>query len=71
MFPKRKRQSNFICDPEGPWGPVYDSSFQNDSYITKYRFIDFRKELINENEQDFRTIQRLHKSFTQIKDSTN
>ena len=71
MSVKWKNLGNYVCDPEGPWGPIYDSSLQNKGYIINYKFIDFRPDLIEKDEEAFKTIQRLKKKFTQFKDREN
>jgi len=71
MYPKRKQQSNFICDPDLPWGPVYDSSLQDERFIINYKFVDFKPDLIDEDQEAFKTIQRLKKIFTQFRDRKN
>ena len=71
MSNNRKKQSNFICDPDGPWGPVYDSSLQAEGLFPKYRFIDCQTYCVAEDEEIINTIQRLKDIFTQFKDTKN
>ncbi len=71
MIQKRKPQSNFICNPDGPWGPVYDSALQNERFVINYRFVEYRPELVDEDEEAFNTIRRLRQIFTQFKDKAN
>ena len=66
-----KPQSNFICNPDGPWGPVFDSSFHEDGLLMKYRFVDYQMNLEIGDEESLRTIQRLKDIFTQFKNKKN
>ena len=71
MYPRQKKQNNFICNPENPWGPVCDSTLTHERYIINYKFIELQPDLFERNEEAFKTIQRLKKIFTQFKDKQN
>ena len=71
MYPKRKRQNNFICNPDLPLGPIYDSTVINENFITKYKIVDLNTCLIEEDVEAYKTIQRLRKLFTQFQERSN
>jgi hypothetical protein len=66
-----KLQNNFICYPNGPWGPALDSTFHEESLIMKFRFVDYQMSLNTEDEENLKTIQRLKDIFTQFRDKKN
>ena len=72
MFMKRKRLNNFICDPEDPWGPVFDSTLTDDDVqFTSYMFIDYQDAVKTDNHDALETIEKLKELFTQFKEDTN
>ena len=71
MYPPKKPQNNFVCDPEGPWGPVYDSSLPNERFVINYKFVDSGSNLMEEDQEAYETIQKLKKIFTQFKGREN
>jgi hypothetical protein len=66
-----KLQNNFVCNPNGPWGPILDSTIHEESLIMKFRFVDYQMNLNIEDEENLKTIQRLKDIFTQFKDKKN
>ena len=71
MSTNRKRQNNFICDPDGPWGPVYDNSLHDENFVPKIKFIEDRVDLLEEDESIIETVERIRKLFSQFKENTN
>ena len=71
MIQKGKPQNNFVCDPDGPWGPIYDSSLANERFAINYKFIDVRSNSGEEDEEAIQTIKRLQDIFMQFKDRRN
>lgn len=71
MSTKRKRQNNFICDPDGPWGPVYDNSLHDENVVPKIKFIENHLDLLEEDEDTIETVERIRKLFNQFRENTN
>jgi len=72
MFSKRKRQNNFISNPEDPWGPVYDSTLTEEEYQSNnYNFVEYEDAIETENHDAMNTIKKLKELFTQFKEDTN
>lgn len=71
MIENRRRQNNFICNPDLPWGPVYDSTMLDEGFANKYRFVDDNSDLVPPDQNVMQTIQHLKEIFTQFKDIRN
>lgn len=72
MLNNRKRQNNFISNPEDPWGPVYDSTLtEDDDRTTHYNFIDYQDAIETKDHDALETIEKLKELFTQFKEDTN
>ena len=71
MIENRKRQSNFVCNPDLPWGPIYDSTLFEDGNVTNYRFVDEHTDLVPQDNEIHKTRQHLKEIFSQFKDIKN
>ena len=69
MSKKSEHEHNLICDPDGPWGPVYDSPLIPENYIPRIRFIENQPDLTDDNLTEI--VERIRTIFSQFKHNTN